>query len=278
MAKFKPNRGGVSVNQKKQKTSTVSNTICGKSQTSIAKFNVDKLPSGCLSYPKDFEILYSPYTWGEVRQISESGDLSIKQTVDFVLNGIHANFDKSLITLGDFMFLGYLRKLANNLAPKIISAQITCDNCNKIKQHKITENQIDFDEAQYKKLPVNIEFGNKKISFNPITIGDYVDLEQNNREATIINQLTYMMLNGDYGSFDEAHKTLYNLPRELEGDLEKINNMMYHGLKPIELKCDCGSKDEVQLDSGLLNDGGKVILKPFREHKDDVRSRITFGN
>jgi len=253
-------------------------------KTFLASINatVKKLPSKGLSYPANVEIRYRPYAYGEVKQISQS-KMSEKDLYGFIMDGIDiTGMDKGELTLGDAMYLAVYRKVST-LGTNKITVKYKCGGCSKESSTNFETREIKpkFIEAPRLPMKIELETAPKPLSFKPLTIGQYFEVQDKIRLNTNLDMdmaLIAFMADGD---FEEIYDILYNLTSQNDiGTLKEIDRYLNHGLDSIKGQCTnpdekgtpCGHVTDIELD------GGQALLLPFREDEEPTRSRISFGD
>lgn len=234
--------------------------------------NVEKwLPSRNLQYPEAFSLCYYPFSFGDLKKINASY-LDEAQIFSEILDGIEVEgMPKDDLTFYDVVYLGWRRKVAT-FGTSLVDVMSYCTNCDfKNKANRDLKN-IDFIDAEVPKLPIKVKILDKELHFKFITIKEYLDLMKKELHQDIVAILAKSVTNVEY---DEAYSILSNATGE---DLDKINilpELLYHGIKPIEVECsECGHKYIVN-----LSDSQEVeILKPFRTKEEIIRDGISFGS
>jgi hypothetical protein len=235
---------------------------------------VDKLPSLGKAYPPGTIIQYRPYTFGEIKKISQS-KLDPKSSFEFVLLGIETSFDVKLLTIGDFFYLGILRRIST-LGSDKMSLPYRCRGCSKTSTHTTDIMNIDFEEISAPELPIIVEFENREIEFNPITVKDLFDLLSMDKHSDEIALLAKQCSNIP---FEEAYSFINNANPNDSQLINEVDRLLYHSTKEMKFKCkeknidgvECGFENSVELD------GGQALIIPFREREESTRSKIHFG-
>lgn len=275
---------------KKSKTDTLES----KAEHFIPTVSVDtsKLPSRGLAYPKNAEINYRPYSYGEVKKVSQS-KLSETEQFDFLVNGITVTgIEHDDLTLGDIMFIAIYRKLST-LGGSKIRVTHKCKGCGKPSENIVELASISANFIKAPKLPMKIVFDDEVYKFGPMTLGQYKkayglmlskpDLDE---------EFCLMSVQCLSHEFDKVYNRFYNLSTSSEIEsLSKIDEYLGHGLKPVSVKCknlvddkdvepvdgktaqkECGHQTEIELD------GGQALLLPFRELEESIGRNIHFGD
>ena len=131
------------------------------------KMKVNGLPSRGIPYPNGASIKHRPFTFGEIKKISQS-KLDTKEKFEFILSGIDCSFDKLDLTLPDFMYIGLLRKISTLGTTEGILV-VKCPKCNKEHNERLeigsAKSKIDFHDMKAPALPIIIEMSDKN-TFN----------------------------------------------------------------------------------------------------------------
>ncbi len=235
----------------------------------------DGLPSQFIPYPDNVVIKYNPYTFGELKKISQS-TLSIKEEFKFILEGIKVeNMDALDLTLPDFMFINLLRNISS-LGTQKASVDFLCPQCTTPNTTTIeikgNSQDIEFEDLMIDELPIIATLSTGEYHFSPIRLKDYFALIDNKKENDLIAWLAAQCRNI---SFDEAYEAFFNANAIDTEILEEVDRLLNHDLKPIPAHCtNCSETVNVELI------GGDAVLKPFRaadEHQQFIKSSIRFG-
>jgi len=245
--------------------------------------NIEKLPSRNLAYPKNCEISYTPYSLGEVKQISKSKNMSTKDRIHKIASGIictgHSVKD---LTVPDLTYIGMLRQISTLGTPKVVLNYV-CAKCGEKGRHIVdVQNDLEFDDLLIKygdeaSLPIEGEFSFGVVQFRPLTVKQYLKMLQNGQEHDEIAKLA----NESNLPFDEAVKKFSDTKNVTDMRLlDAIDRLLFHGLKPIRFECKnkeedgstCGNRIAIELD------GGQALLLPFRESNDDIENLINIGS
>lgn len=253
-----------------------------KSKLPISAFTLSKLPSKGLPYPENVTISYRPYTFSEVKKVSDS-KLTEKQMYEFIMNGIYVEgMDTDELTLGDANYLALYRKLSvlgQNSSLKVIHPCANCGTKNE-KVIKIAELNPQFISAP--DLPACAHIMDTKFGFEPLTISDYFKLDEMISTGEYDEDFATWAMMCTTHEFDEVYDSLDNMYSVDEMDnLEKIDKYLNHGIKNYKMKCKnadekgedfCDHVTEVRLD------GGQAVLLPFREPAGTHGDGISFGS
>ena len=261
MTKFQPNTSVT-----KQNVSATDNFP----RIELSKSN--QIPSKFIPYPKGSKIFYRPYSFGEVKQVSQS-KLSTKEKFMRILSGIECEgFDHMDLTVSDFLFLGLLRKISTFGGSKFVLNH-QCKKCGT-KGTKIMElTDLNTYDLEVEDLPIGAELSNGEFEFEPLRMGSYLESEKEDKGTDVISLLARCCTNLEY---EEAYDKLFNNTNPEDGEvLSEIDDMLDHGLKPIKIVCSkCKNVHEYQIERS----GEERLLTPFRKGKSTARSRIRFGN
>lgn len=243
--------------------------------TNLPKIDIDvkTLPSKSISYPLMTAIKYRPFTYGELKELSQS-KLSISDRIEFILRGIEGNFDKYQMTLNDFIFIGLLRRLSS-ISTNSFSIEYICDSCGKKNKFNFDISKLEFYDVEIPEVPINVTIKGKKLKFSFLTVQNYIDLYNKGKHTDNIAALAMMCKNVE---FDEIYDLLYNLTDSEDCKcIEEIDKMLAHGVKPLKTICSnksCKHKAQINIDS----EEGSYLILPFREQEINIRERFTFGN
>lgn len=251
----------------------------------MSRIEVDKskLPSKGLSYPKSSTISYRPYTWGEVKQISQS-KLGHKGQFEFITEGIFCDgIDVSDLTIGDAIYLGIYRKIST-LGTGKVTIKYKCSNCKKSSKFSVDVKAIGANFMEAPALPMTMKLGDHHRSFEPLSIAKYFEVLNRVQDDSSIDQdFAFYAAQCINGEFDEVYEQLYNITSESEMELiRQIDKYLDHGLESVKNTCKnkmsdneeqvCGHVTEIEIE------GGQALLLPFRDDSDDDGSAIRFGN
>jgi len=238
----------------------------------------DPLPSKGLSYPEGHKVSYRPYVFGEVKKVSGSRT-TFEELARTILEGIQTTFPIGDLTFYDFLYVSLLRKLST-IGDSTIIATHVCPNraCQVSNSYEISVGpekcEVDFWDVDYDDLPVSVDLklgdeGYTTYEFMPLTILDYLRLERMNLHKDSVAKLAMQCVNFP---FEEVRPKLYRAYGEESQILTQLEDILHHGVKPINVKCpSCGSINLLQLD------GGNVVIRPFRTDEEVASDRIRFG-
>lgn len=235
--------------------------------------SVAELPSKGISYPEKSHIQYRPYTFGEIKKVSQS-KLDVKTSFKFILEGIETPFDIMDLTVGDFFYLGLLRRLSTLGSDKII-LPYKCNGCGKVSKHIIETNSIGFDDMEAPLLPVQADFGERELEFNPLTLRGLFELIDLNKHDDEIALLAKQCSNIE---FEEMYNFIDKAGPDDTALIQEVDKILYHSVSDVVFNCKetiddkvCGRKNTIELD------GGQALIMPFREGEKPIRSKIHFG-
>ena len=245
-----------------------------------------KLPSRGLAYPLDAKISYLTYTFGEVKSASIS-NLNILSALERTLKGVKASFDVKKLTLLDALYIGVLRK-TSSMGELRMSMPYACTECGKVSKAHFTHIDIDFQDIveDVTALPIVAKLGGKECEFWPMTVGDYLDLNNGTFEKIIngkVNKTSMYAIMVKNMTFEESYKHIYNLKDVNDMMLlEDIDKALLHDIKPLKAKCtnivkvkdvekECGTENLVKIE------GREALIMPFREGERTIRDRVRFG-
>ena len=233
----------------------------------ISLDDVEQIPSKFLTYPEKSTIKYRPYSYGEVKKISQSKH-SKKDEFNVILEGIECSFDKMDLTVSDLLYLGLLRKIST-LGTTKVEAKYDCSGCEKVVGKTFQLTDLNLKELEVPELPVVVDLDSGEFEFTPLTVKDCFDLIDKDKVSDHISLLATMCRNK---SFEEAYEIFFNCSSPDGMILEEVDKLLIHEVEPLEAVCSCGAKTLIELD------GGQALLLPFRESTDTPRDRVRFGN
>lgn len=248
---------------------------------SLPLFLVKQLPSEFKVYSKDTKIYYKPYTWAGVKKLN-SADLPTSVVWEYILDGIITpeGFDKGKITLSDFYYIAFLRRLATVGYGKFkvpmqcfYKDEATGKNCNHKNNFMCSDNEIAFENMSldYGQLPVYLDIGDKTLELSPMTVEDALFLFKKNLYNDPLAMLAVLVRNYEFDVVFNLFKDENFDPRDGE-DIEDIDKLFYHRVSPIVKNCEkCNGELPIILDMG------GTIIKPFRNDENNGRLRVRFG-
>lgn len=250
---------------------------------------VSTLPSGGKAYPKNLEIKYRPYTFGEVKTISQTGqsNLTVRDRILEILKGVQVSngFDPLNLTLQDVFCLGFLRKVRTFATSNKISIPHFCDGCKKPTQFVLEENEVlDFNDIKAPSLPISFNMYDETFEFSPLTVKNYFDYLDYVLKSIDLNEevdtgVAVMAAQCISHSFEDSYRAIFNAGPNESSLLAEIDSLLNHDLKPIEMYCRnkkgeeiCNYKTTIKLD-----EVDRLVL-PFRsEHEEPTTSGLHFG-
>lgn len=236
------------------------------------------MPSKGISYPIGSKISYRPYVFGEIKKVSGS-KTTFMELAKIILTGIKTSFPIGDLTFYDFLYLALLRKLSTIGDTTIIATHV-CPNkkCQSSNSYEVKVGpkvcEIEFWDVDYPELPISVDLklGEEEpttYEFSPLTILQYLELERRNLHKDPVSKLAMQCKNVD---FNTVRSRLYRAYGEESDVLAQIEDLLFHGVKPINVSCpNCGAINLLQLD------GGGIIIRPFRTREEVAHDRIRFG-
>lgn len=241
------------------------------------------LPSGFKAYKAGAKIHYRPYTFGEVKMMSQS-KMSRQKAVDVVLSGVDTSFEpKESITVFDYFFIALLRKLSTMGGSQFTIATV----CPKCKQKVTTVGKLtdlEFDDLEVPELPIVARIGGQEMHFMPLTVKQWMELHgEKGKESEILSNFAKAVVNVP---FEKAYGLINNANPEDSEVLNQVDKLLYHGIKPKILTCankvktvtpegvkesDCGHQFSVELE------GDDDVVYPLRGDPSTFEDRIRFG-
>ena len=241
---------------------------------------LDTLPSRSIPYPENSKVKYRPFAFGEVKKLSESKNLSIRDRFKEVLNGIETvGFNKGDLTLFDFLYIGLLRKIST-LGSRELTAQFQCGKCHQKGSHKFTLDQIEFNDMKAPALPISVDmWGRQGVEFSPPTVRDFVELAESGKHRDDVAMIASAVKNIP---FEEAYALVYNSTADDVEALREIDEYLEHDVKPMEFVCGqvtdkelgtrCDNKIKIEVSEE------DTLIMPFRRDKQPTSSRLRFGS
>lgn len=252
------------------------------------QMNASELPSRGVPYPEGSIIKYRSYTHGEVRAASVS-NFDISASLDSVLSGIETQgFKKEDLTLVDVFLIGIYRKVSS-LNEMRFEIPFICENCGNHGKKIFTHKDISFKDldAEVTSLPATCEISGKEISFSPMTVGKFIEIQRGvynkafkdpkkpDPTAILAGMVTNM-------PFKEAYDFLYAIPQtDLESleVLSEIDKLLMHDIEELEITCSAVMEDKKVCNhlNKITIAGREMLITPFRDGEGSSRARIRFG-
>lgn len=252
---------------------------------------LSKFPSKSLSYPENSKVLYRPFRFGEVKKISQS-KLDTRENFEFILQGITTSFDKLDLTLPDFLYAAFYRKLSTLGGSKFFVPYI-CPKCKKQTKATAETDKLDFADIKAPELPVTATLSFGECSFTPMTVRDLFTLMDIGKQKDEVAMYTMQCraFNGEpVEDFEEMYELIDNASYEDGRVLAQVDSYLEHSLKPLKNKCKnkvpsddkklVGKKPETVCGHEVSIDleGGESLILPFRDDKKSDPSPIKFGD
>ena len=235
----------------------------------LPKISVTELPSKGKTYEEGFSVEFSPYTYGEVKQVSQSSSDSLN-TMKIIMKGIHTSFPIGEMTLGDFLFIGLLRKLSTLGGTEFIIST-TCINpkCANHNKHSFSHDLLEFHDLSVPKLPIVAPINNSELHFSPLTVDEYLELLRTNSQNDSISVLAMQV---DNHSFSESYQLISNALSDDFLILDEVDRLLFHDLEPLSVTCKaCTQKYKVDLEADT------DLIRPFRTDTSPTGAGIRFG-
>lgn len=236
----------------------------------VVQVNMFDLPSKFLSYPDNAIIKYRPYFFEEIKNHDQSKNLKYREEVEYVLSGIYTNFDKYKLTLSDYLYLNLLRRISN-LGDYDIRVRYQCKGCGNMSENIFKASSILIDYLEVPKLPVTVTFtSGKKYSFNPLTIGSYLELVEEGFKNKSISGISKCCVGTSYEEIYEFIRTLSD-PVDI-ALIEHLDSILYHSLVPMKLNC------TYKFTKPIENEDGWTLDKLKNMGEDDPQIITLFNN
>lgn len=232
-------------------------------------FDIDQVPSGGITYPKDWKISITPYSFGDVLNLARAVETGVG-ALDKILSGVKCSFDKDLLLPADIIYLGIYRKLVSTKHTKI-EFSVECPICAKENKKVIDIRELKFKEINVPELPICAELDSGVLEFMPITLKDYKEvIKKFNGDPAWL--LAYSVTNVDHGKAKDVISSAIDLDKEI---LDEVTKLLDFGLQPIEFECQdefCDNIIKVQLEDPT------TVVFPFRDNSESPQNRIKFGH
>lgn len=239
----------------------------------LPQIEVTQLPSGFLSYPKGVKIQYRPYVFGEIKKFNQSNQSKL-DTYQMALDGVSVTgMPIDSLTFPDVIYIALLRKISS-LGDTSFSLSYKCRYCDKTNTVSINHTNVGFTDMEIKELPIVATLSNgTELEFGLFTFANYKALQEKTRSNPTINEDMYAMaLTVQNMSADDAYQAIYNSTLKDGAILDYVDHLQYHNVAPLTLKCEgCKHGNKVRLT------GGDVLIGPFRESPEYVKSRVRTG-
>lgn len=195
---------------------------------------ITEMPSGMKSYPPNTKFELRKYTLGELKRAAGGFD-SLRERYEFILDGLSTNMDKMKLSLYDANFIGIQRKIItfNQRTFRFIS---WCNKCNKEVIDTVQSHQIAFYDLKAPELPINIELNDgTKMSFSIMELGKFLELMETEENPNWDQLMAVQCCSHPY---PEALKIItQNTSLIDEPILDQVDQLLYHGVMPIEIEC-----------------------------------------
>ena len=232
-----------------------------------ALIELTELPSKFLPYGGGSKIFYRPYTYRELDNYNDS-TIGVAESLKFILEGVHTeNMDKSNVTLGDFLYIGLLRKVSSLGTAEF---QVTSSHNGKPISKVLTYEDIVFDDLEMEKLPVVLSL-EQELHFRPITIGQYLSLVDKELETDERALLAIQCVNL---KFEEAYSIINEALGKEIVYLKEIDKLLYHSVLPISVNFTLNGKE---VHKNIEIDDPHVLVFPFSRSEELERTPIRFG-
>lgn len=232
-------------------------------------FDIPELPSGGIAYPENWKVSITPYSFGDVLNLSRAMETGVN-ALDKILAGVKCNFDKDLFLPADIIYLGIYRKLVSTKHSKI-EFKTECPVCMKENKKVVELKELKFKEIKVPELPVRAELDAGELEFAPINLQQYkLVMKKFNGEPSWL--LAHSVQNMDAAEAREIISSAVDIDKEI---LDEITLLLDFGLEPIQFECQdefCDNTISVQLEDPT------TIVFPFREDGRSAKDRIKFGS
>lgn len=232
-------------------------------------FDITELPSGGKVYPEDWKISITPYSFGDILNLSRAMETGIN-ALDKIIAGVKCNFDKELLLPADVIYLGIYRKLVSTKHSKI-EFKVECPACMKENKKVVELQELQFKEVKVPEFPIVAELETGTLEFVPINLKNY-KIVAKKYNADPAWTLAHCVQNMEPAAARDIIVNAIDLDKEI---LDEVTELMDFGLKPIEFECQdefCDQMISVQLEDPT------TIVFPFREDGRSAKDRIKFGS
>lgn len=162
---------------------------------------VTDLPSKYKFYPPGTEIMFKPYTFGELEQWSIFNNNEVNK-IALGLSGITTTGIKNDdMILFDFLFTLLSRKLSA-FSRSSFTISLTCPFCSKQLNRTLPLESVNFDDVDIPtglNLPIKLKIENIEYCFSPITVKSYIKALNKGisdiKNATVAERLSFMVTN-----------------------------------------------------------------------------------
>lgn len=238
--------------------------------------NIERLPSQGKSYPENFAASYRSYSFGEIKYASTS-KLDEKKALELVLTGVKTGMPKTDFTLNDVLFIGLLRKMSS-LGTAKAQVPFSHPDTGEVIYHVFGLEDIEFKDMEAPELPIAVTLSNnEEYKFMPLTVKNFLRLKKLKKDKDSVAMYAAMCTNH---KFEDAYKFFNEtLDREDGEILEEIDELLDHGVKPLEVKyTSVVDGEEVERTTKIRIEGRQALLLPFRGEGKSVRDKIRFGD
>ena len=238
----------------------------------------NRLPSKGKNYPNGASITIRPYSFGEVKRISDS-DLSMDEKVSTIISGVNTTFDKNRLTFSDILYLGMLRKL-NTIGTLKAIYPFTCPECGENNEKIFSEKDLVIEDLPAEELPIRVTMSDgKEYKFGPIDLSNIRSISKGEFNKLIParnmlkDKLSIYSLLCKNKKFEDIYMFLNSTTDPEDHEiLDEVDKLLTHDVKPLDADCaSCGYHVQLPVKNGI------DLVLPFRKKKRPVRSRISFG-
>lgn len=239
----------------------------------LPTIKVSELPSGFKTYKENARISYRTYSFGELRKLNQS-TMHEFEKIKFIFSGIKCNFDRYELTVPDFLYIAFLRRIST-YGETGYMMPVRCEICddNHLFNHHFNDTDIQFDDLNVPKLPATATLADgQELAFKPLLMREYIKRVNDGKSADDLALLSSMVSNMEY---DEAYRILTSLTDPVDIEVvEEIDRMLNHGLVPLDATCPKCKKYKTKL---FLEMSIDEVL-PQDRHKGAVEARIRYGD
>lgn len=202
---------------------------------------ITELPSGMKTYPEGISFDIRKYTIGELKSLADE-DFTRREMYDFILDGVKPSIPMNLydLSLYDANFFGIQRRVIT-FGQNSFRFRNYCPKCRKMVLDKVQVDQIEFYDMDAPQLPVNVKLEDgTEMSFSILKLGKFLDLlDRLEGKREDVNWERLMACQCVSHTYDEALKLLRENASIMDLPvLEKVDLILYHGIKQIQVECE----------------------------------------
>ena len=237
-----------------------------------------KLPSKGKCYPDQAKISYRGYLFGEIQQISGGKNHDMLDMFANVMVGIEVEgMDKDQITFPDLLYTAILRKMST-LGSSEFSIGGRCRKCGEDYDRVFSQIDLSFSDLEIDgdHIELEVESGDKLV-FTPLTYSDIQRLNSgkllNNKKDLMHDSVANFAIMCRNHTFNNAYNIINKLSHHEDiENMNEIDHMLSHGLKPLKHKCDA-----CEFENTIVLEGRDSFITPFRSGGEANRHKLRVG-